>query len=62
MVTHGVVTDMMETGSNDVLVVKANSNDAFGKKERLIPFIDKQVISHVDITGKLIQVNWEPDF
>ena len=58
----GVVTDMMETGSNDVLVVKANSNDAFGKKERLIPFIDKQVISHVDITGKLIQVNWEPDF
>ncbi|WP_372880898.1 ribosome maturation factor RimM [Psychromonas sp.] len=58
----GVVTDMMETGSNDVLVVKANSNDAFGQKERLIPFIDKQVISNVDITGKLIQVNWEPDF
>ncbi len=58
----GVVTDMMETGSNDVLVVKANSNDAFGQKERLIPFIDKQVISSVDITGKLIQVNWEPDF
>ncbi|HEY5715785.1 MAG TPA: ribosome maturation factor RimM [Psychromonas sp.] len=58
----GVVTDLMETGSNDVLVVKANSNDAFGQKERLIPFIEKQVISNVDITGKLIQVNWEPDF
>lgn len=58
----GVVTEMMETGSNDVLVVKANSNDAFGQKERLIPFIDEQVISHIDITGKLITVNWQPDF
>lgn len=58
----GVVTEMMETGSNDVLVVKASSNDAFGQKERLIPFIEEQVISNVDITGKLIKVNWEPDF
>jgi 16S rRNA processing protein RimM len=58
----GVVTEMMETGSKDVLVVKANSNDAFGQKERLIPFIEQQVISNVDITGKLITVNWEPDF
>lgn len=58
----GVVTEMMETGSNDVLVVKANSNDAFGQKERLIPFIKEQVISNVDVAGKLITVNWEPDF
>jgi len=58
----GVVTDMMETGSKDVLVVKANANDAFGQKERLIPFIKEQVVSHVDITGKLITVNWQPDF
>ena len=58
----GVVTEIMETGSKDVLVVKANSNDAFNKKERLIPFIKSQVVSHVDIAKKLIQVNWEPDF
>ena len=58
----GVVSEMMETGSNDVLVVKANSNDAFGQKERLIPFIEERVISNVDITSKLITVNWEPDF
>lgn len=58
----GVVTDMMETGSNDVLVIKANSNDAFGQKERLVPFIEQQVISNIDITNKLIEVNWEPDF
>ena len=58
----GVVTDLMETGSKDVLVVKANSNDAFGQKERLIPFIEEQVVLNVDITSKLITVNWEPDF
>ena len=58
----GVVTEMMETGSNDVLVVKANPKDAFGQKERLIPFIEQQVISNVDITSKLITVNWQPDF
>ncbi len=29
----GTVTEMMETGSNDVLVVKANTKDAFGKQD-----------------------------
>jgi 16S rRNA processing protein RimM len=58
----GKVSDMMETASKDVLVIKANSNDAFGKKERLIPFITEQVILNVNITKKLIAVNWQPDF
>lgn len=60
--TLGTVSDMMETGSNDVLVVKANATDAFGKKERLIPFINEQVIINVDITARKIIVNWEPNF
>jgi 16S rRNA processing protein RimM len=34
----GAVSDMMETGSNDVLVVKANTKDAFGKKRKVNPF------------------------
>lgn len=38
----GVVTELMETGSNDVLVVKANSKDAFGKQNR--PFLYEQVV------------------
>lgn len=58
----GVVTELMETGSNDVLVVQANPNDAFGAKERLIPFIEDQVIIHIDVTGRMIEVNWDPEF
>lgn len=58
----GTVVDMMETGSNDVLVVKANLKDAFGAKERLVPFIDEQVIRKVDLSAQLIEVDWDPSF
>ena len=58
----GTVSELMETGSNDVLVVQANLNDAFGMKERLIPFIDEQVIKHIDITARLVEVDWDPGF
>ncbi len=58
----GAVIDMMETGSNDVMVVKANLKDAFGIQERLIPFLDGQVIKKVDITAQLIEVDWDPAF
>lgn len=58
----GIVSDLMETGSNDVLVVKANFNDAFGIKERLIPFLEEQVIKSVDLEKKHIVVDWDPNF
>ena len=50
----GQVTDLMETGSNDVLVVKANLKDAFGATERLIPFVDDQFIKQVDLDRKSV--------
>ncbi|CAG9000162.1 MAG: Ribosome maturation factor RimM [Candidatus Celerinatantimonas neptuna] len=58
----GLVSDLMETGSNDVLVVKANLKDAFGKKERLIPFIESQMVDQVDRESKIITVDWDPGF
>lgn len=58
----GVVDDIMETGSNDVLVVKANLKDAFGKKERLVPFLKEQVITNVDLDAQRIEVDWDPGF
>jgi 16S rRNA processing protein RimM len=58
----GVVSDLMETGANDVLVVKANLNDGFSKKERLIPYLFEQVIESVSLENKQICVDWDPGF
>ncbi len=58
----GEVVDLLETGSNDVLVVKANLKDAFGQKERLIPFLEEQVIIQVDREAQRIEVDWDPGF
>ncbi|ATC87275.1 16S rRNA processing protein RimM [Pseudoalteromonas arctica A 37-1-2] len=58
----GIVDDLMETGSNDVLVVKANSKDAFGQAERLIPFLTDSVIKEVKYDAREITVDWDPGF
>ena len=58
----GVVNHLMETGANDVLVVKANANDAFNMNERLLPFLPGEVIKTVDIANKSIIVDWDPNF
>ena len=52
----------METGSNDVMVVRANLKDAFGMKERLVPFLHGQVIKKVDLTAQRVEVDWDPGF
>lgn len=51
----GQVDHLMETGANDVLVVK-------GDKERLIPYIPEQVIREIDLAASRIIVDWDPDF
>ncbi len=52
----GKVYTLLETGANDVLVVKD------GEKERLIPFIQPQTIIKVDLENGLIVVDWDADF
>lgn len=51
----GIVKDLMETGANDVLVVKQEET------ERLIPFVGQYVIN-VDLEGKQIVVDWGLDY
>ncbi len=51
----GVVESLLETGANDVLVVKG------GHGELLIPFI-ASVVLEVDMASKRIWVNWEADY
>lgn len=52
----GRVDHLMETGANDVLVV------VDGEVERLIPFVQQQVVLSVDLDSGMIVVDWDPDF
>jgi 16S rRNA processing protein RimM len=57
----GRVRHMMETGANDVLVVRG-SEGSIDKRERLIPWLLKDVIKEVDIDAGFIRVEWDPEF
>ena len=60
----GCVRDLMATGPNSVLCVEylAAQEDGSSKaEERMIPFVSAYVDS-VDIAGKLITVDWQPDY
>ena len=60
--TMGTVTEMMETGSNDVLVVKANTKDAFWETRAVNSVLYEQVVKRVDLTTKTIEVDWDAGF
>lgn len=57
----GQVANLIETGANDVLVVKP-SDQSWDKRERLIPFVKETVIKKVDVSSKKIEVDWGVDF
>lgn len=50
--TLGTVSHLIETGGNDVLVVK-------GEKEQAIPYLPGTVIKEVDLAKQIIYVNWD---
>lgn len=54
-VSLGRVDTIMETGANDVLVIK-------GDRERLVPWVMDDVIVKVDMAEGLLVVDWDPDF
>ncbi|MDN4503702.1 ribosome maturation factor RimM [Alteromonadaceae bacterium BrNp21-10] len=58
----GTVKELFETGANDVLLVQANHNDAFGQKERMVPYLLEQVVKSVDRQANTIEVDWDPGF
>lgn len=51
----GCVDSILETGANDVLIVK-------GDKERLIPFLQPETIVNINLETQLIRVDWDSDF
>ena len=57
----GKVGHLFETGSNDVMVVKA-SKQSVDDQERLIPYLWNDVVKSVDTQAATITVNWDKDF
>ena len=60
----GCVRDLMATGPNSVLCVEYQATQEDGSikaDERVIPFVSAYVDS-VDMAGKLITVDWQPDY
>ena len=63
-VALGSVRDLMATGPNSVLCVEYMAQQEDGSEaaaERMIPFVSVYVDS-VDIAGKRITVDWQPDY
>lgn len=56
----GVVDYLLDTGANDVLVVRATA-DSVDDRERLIPWLEPDVIDRVDLDNQTIIVRWHPD-
>ena len=51
----GTITEIMATGSNDVLVIA-------GEKRHLVPYIQDEFVLRIDMPNKVIVVNWDADF
>lgn len=53
--TLGEVAYLIETGSNDVLVVKSKDNS----EELAIPYLPDEVITSIDLSNKVMHVHWD---
>ena len=54
----GEVVRLMETGANDVMVVRGGDDG----RERLIPYLPGEYITRVDLDAGQITVDWDPEF
>lgn len=57
----GVVDHLLETGANDVIVVKPAAGSV-DEAQRLIPWVQGQVVQRVDLDAKRITVDWGVDY
>lgn len=57
----GRVSHLIETGSNDVLIVRGNA-DSMDRRERMIPYLPDQVIKEINLETGTMRVDWDPEF
>ncbi len=51
----GVVESMLETGADDVMVLK-------GERKRLVPFVLNEIVRTVDLENRRMVIDWSPDY
>lgn len=61
--TLGVVSHLLETGANDVMVVvqTLQAEERTQSKHRLIPYV-AEVVKEVDLERRIVRVDWGPDY
>ncbi len=52
----GKIVEMLETGANDVIVIKNSENN---EEELLIPYAFSHYVLSVDLDNKIMRVDWE---
>lgn len=57
----GTVTSLIETGANDVLIVKP-CKESIDERERLIPFRRGSTVSDVNLAAGTLRVIWDADY
>ena len=57
----GKIDHMLETGANDVMVVYP-TDDSIDEQQRLIPYVEDEVVKQVDQESGVVIVAWEPDY
>ena len=58
----GKISSMLETGANDVIVVKGEKEATGKKRERLIPFVFEEVIQEINLEQGFMIVDWDAEF
>jgi 16S rRNA processing protein RimM len=56
-----LVQHLLETGANDVLVIKGD-DASVDKTERLVPYVKDRVVLSVDLAKAVILVDWDKDY
>ena len=57
----GAVDHMIETGANDVMVVR-RCEGSLDDRERLIPYLPGDFVQDIDLQSGTITVDWDPEF
>jgi 16S rRNA processing protein RimM len=57
----GRIDHLLETGSNDVMVVKP-CDGSLDQRERLLPYLPDLYVKSIDLQSCVMQVDWDPEF